>query len=454
MLLKRQKFVMFGSLLERSGAGKLFIDLAMALVGKFRGGAAKVSIVASAFFGSISGSQVANVATTGILTIPLMKRGGYKPEYAGGVEAAASTGGMFLPPIMGAVSFLIADFLQVDYVQVVFAAFLPALLYFIAVFIMVDLRAAQFSSVQIEGLQVPDFKKNIISKGHLLLPLAVLIFLLIIIKWSPPMAAFWSIVSIPVISYMRKETRMSFKQILEALQQGARLCLVVVAATACAGIVIGVVNMTGMGLRFSGLLIELSGGQLFPLLVLTMIASIIMGMGLPPVASYIVLAVLAAPAMIKLGVIPMAAHMFIFYYGTLSAITPPVAIAAYAASGIAQSDVMKTSFNAVRLASVAFIIPFMFVYGPSLIFEGSALSVIVTALTSIIGVFAISVALEGYWKHHLHIISRCILFIAAISMMFVGALTDIIGLSLIVLSLMYESRRKSSQEKDVIVDMK
>ncbi|MGJ9384152.1 TRAP transporter permease [Salipaludibacillus sp. CF4.18] len=443
-------FIMFGSLLERSGAGNLFIELAMALVGRFRGGAAKVSVTASALFGTISGSQVANVATTGVLTIPLMKKGGYKPAYAGGIEAVASTGGMFLPPVMGAVSFLIADFLQVDYIYVVMAAILPALLYFFAIFVMVDLRAAQLPNENTEDLKVPDLKKSLKEKGHLLLPLGVLIVLLLVIQFSPPLAAFWSILSIPVFSTLRKHTRMSIRQIVEAAEQGVKLSLVVAAATACAGIVIGVVNMTGMGLRFSGLLIELSAGNLFVLLVLTMLASIIMGMGLPPVAAYIVLAILAAPAMVQLGVSPMSAHMFIFYYGTLSAITPPVAIAAYAASGIAMSNAMKTSLYAVRLAAVAFIVPFMFVYGPSLLMEGSVVSIITTAITAFIGVFALAVALEGYLKQHILAISRVTLFAGALLSMFVGYTTDLIGIALIAVTLLLELKRKNSTTAEKI----
>lgn len=256
-------FVMFGAMLESSGAGQLFIELAMALVGKYRGGAAKVSVVASAFFGTISGSPVANVSTTGVLTIPLMKKGGFKPEYAAGVEAVASTGGIFLPPVMGAVSFLIADFLQVDYTQVIYAAAIPALLYFSAVFMMTDMQAAKHSWSISKEIQAPNLKELIRLRGHLLLPIILLIFLLLIVKWSPSKAAFWTIVSIPVFSALRKETLMRFNQIIEALKQGVRLSLMVAVATACAGIIVGVVSITGIGLRFSGLLLELSGGHLF-----------------------------------------------------------------------------------------------------------------------------------------------------------------------------------------------
>ncbi|SDH17620.1 TRAP transporter, 4TM/12TM fusion protein [Alteribacillus persepolensis] len=447
-------FIIFGAMLEKSGAGKLFIDLAMAVVGKFRGGAAKVSVVASALFGSISGSQVANVATTGVLTIPLMKKGKYSSQYAGAVESVASTGGMFLPPVMGAVSFLIADFLQVSYASVIVAAIVPAVLYFFAVFIMVDLRASRVESTNLKKeIEVPEVKKVLRSQGHLLLPLILLVYFLLILEWAPPMAGFWAVVSIPVVSWLRKHTRMTLLDIKEALEQGVKLSLLVAAATACAGIVIGVINMTGMGLRFSGMLVELSGQNLIVLLVLTMVTSVIMGMGLPPVASYVVLAVLAAPAMIDLGVHPMAAHLFIFYYGTLSAITPPVAFAAYAASGIAGSDPMRTSFTAVRLASTAFIIPFMFVTGPALILEGQPIEIAVAVATSLLGVFALAAATEGYIKGPIMVKTRFLMLAGALLLLHVGTITDVIGVLLVITLIVWELIRvKMMRSKGINVE--
>src|SRR5699024_459730 len=260
------------------------MDLTMALLGRFRFGAGKISVISSILFASISGSQVANVVTTGVLTIPLMRRGGYKPAYAAAIESVASTGGILLPPVMGAVAFLMADFLQISYAEVALAAIIPAVLYYISIFITVDLKAGKEGLKPVEEENKIDLKKLIIKKGHLLFPIIVLITLLLVFQYTATKAAFWSIVSIPVICLFRKETRMSFKDIAEALINGAKLSLVVVAACACAGIVIGVINMTGMGLRFSSVLLELSAGNLFLLALLTAIASIIMGMGLPPVA--------------------------------------------------------------------------------------------------------------------------------------------------------------------------
>ncbi|VEF48614.1 TRAP type transporter protein [Bacillus freudenreichii] len=440
-------FVIFGAMLEKSGAGGLFMDFAMALVGRFRGGAAKVSVVASALFGSISGSQVANVVTTGVLTIPLMKRGGYKPEYAGAVESVASTGGMILPPVMGAVAFLVADFLQISYAQVALAAAIPAILYFVAVFIMVDLRAAKEGLKATEVEKTIDMKQLLITKGHLMIPLVILVYLLMIVQMTATSAAFWSIVSVPVICFLRKETRMTLRQILDALQSGIKLSLMVVAACSSAGIVIGVIDMTGMGLRFSSVLIDLSGGNLLLLCILTMVASVIMGMGLPPVASYLVLAILAAPAMTTLGVPPLAAHLFIFYYGTLSAITPPVALAAYAAAGIAQTSPMRVALVSCRIGLVAFIIPFMFVYGPALILEGSVLSIVIATISALIGVYAISVSLEGYFTSRVSIVSRILLFIGAILLIKVGWKTDLVGLTIISATLFYEVKIKSQKVK-------
>lgn len=433
-------FVIFGSMLERSGAGAMFMDLALAAVGRYRGGAAKVSVVGSALFGSISGSQVANVVTTGVLTIPLMKRGGYKSEYAGG---------MILPPVMGAVAFLMADFLQVSYAQVALAALVPAILYFVAIFIMVDLRAAKEGLTAVKVEEDEDkisIKELLVKKGHLMLPLVLLVYLLMVVQAPATTAAFWAIVAVPVVCLFRKETRMSIGQISKALQEGIKLSLMVVAACSSAGIVIGVIDMTGMGLRFSSVLIDLSGGSLLLLCILTMIASIIMGMGLPPVASYLILAILAAPAMVEMGVPALAAHLFIFYYGTLSAITPPVALASYAAAGISQTSPMRVSLMSCRLALVAFIVPFMFIYGPALILVGSVGTIILATITALIGVYAIGVSLEGYFVSPLNMMNRVLLFAGAILLINVGLISSLIGFGIVAIVLFYEWKLKNVQE--------
>ncbi|MFC5590293.1 TRAP transporter permease [Sporosarcina soli] len=442
-------YVIFGSLLAASGAGKLFIDLSMAAVGRYRGGAAKVSIVSSALSGTISGNPVSNVVTTGVLTIPLMKKQGYKSEYAGAVETISSTGGIILPPIMGAVAFLIADFLQVEYAEVAFAAIIPAILYFVAVFIMVDLNAARLETSS--GLKreenVYNVKELLLTKGHLLIPIFVLVYFLLVERNTPIYSAFWAIISIPLVCLIRKETRMSIRKIVESLQEGVKLSLMVVSACACAGIVIGVIDMTGIGLRFAGILTDLAGGSLFLLLVLTMVSSIILGMGLPPVAAYLVLAIVVGPALIEFGVTPMAAHMFIFYYGCLSVITPPVAVAAFAASSLAKSNPNKTALIALRLGLTAFIVPFLFVYGPELLMDGSTMEIALACVSALVGVFALSVALEGYLISEINIYTRVIMFLAALLLMSVGMLTDIIGALIVTLITAIEFKKHGEIRK-------
>lgn len=439
-------FVIFGALLEKSGAGKLFIDLAMTAFGRYRGGAAKVAVASSALFGTISGSPVANAATTGVFTIPLMKRAGFTPQYAAAVEAAASTGGMILPPVMGATSFLIADFLQIPYVNVLGAAVLPALLYFLAIFIAVDLNAAKNRYVYVREDDQVTLLKLIKENGHLMIPLFVLVYLLVIQRLTPIDSAFWAIVSIPVVGLLRKHTRMSITRILHALQDGVRTSLVVASACACSGIVVGAIDMTGIGLRFSGVMIEISGGHLLPLLVLTMIASIILGMGLPAVAAYVLLAVLAAPAITTMGVDPLAAHLFIFYYGTLSVITPPLAIAAFTTASIAGSRPFLTGWLATRLALVAFIVPFMFVYSPSLMLRGSTLDIVFTVVTSVVGIYALAVGAEGYLKDKIQVLSRALMIISAVLLLSDFWLADLIGLVLAGAVIFWELRRSAANK--------
>lgn len=439
-------FIIFGALLEQSGVGQFFINGALYLFGRMRGGPAKAAVVASTLFGMISGSQVANAASVGVFTIPLMKRFGYSAEFAAGVEAVSSTGGMFMPPVMGATAFLIAEILQAKYADVALAAFIPALLYYWAVFVMVDLRAARLGLHGMPKEDLPDFKPILKSRGHLIIPILVLIFFLFILKASAAKAAFWTVISIPLTCWLKEETRMGLSKILEGLASGARLCLVVAAACASAGIIIGVINITGIGLRISSILINIAGSNLFLLLFLTMIASLILGMGLPPIAAYMVLAVLAAPAIISLGVDPMSAHLFVFYFGIVGAITPPVALAAYTTSGIANSNLVKTCLVALRLGIVAFIIPYIFVYGPALIFKDSVGMIIEAAISATIGVFALALGLEGFWSKPFSLISRVVLIGSAILLIQVGLLTDIIGFSLVAGVCLWEIKFRKSTE--------
>ncbi len=366
-------FVLYAKVLEKTGGGQVFIDVACSLVGRVRGGPAKVSVVASGLFGSISGSAVANVVGTGTFTIPLMKKIGYKSEFAGAVEAVASSGGQFMPPIMGASAFLIAEIVGIPYWTVAACALVPAVLYYLAVFFMVDFEAGKTGLTGMKPEELPR-TRDVLKKGwpSLVSPV-VLIVLLAGLQWSPAKAAVWSIGVAFIICMINPNTRLTGKQIIETMVEGA------------------------MALKLSSLLITASGGHLIVLMLLTMIACIIMGMGLPTVACYVVLASMIAPALIKMGVLPIAAHLFIFYFGIISAITPPVALASMVAAGIAKAPFIKTSLQALKLGAAAFVLPFMFVLNPALILQGGVLEVIQCVFTATVGIFSMSVMLEGYF---------------------------------------------------------
>ncbi len=425
-------FIIFGAFLQVTGAGDFFSNLATATIGGVRGGPAKAAVVGSALMGTISGSAVANVATVGTFTIPLMKKTGYTPEVAGGIEATGSCGGQIMPPVMGAAAFIMADFLKVPYTHVAIAAAFPAILYYLSLFFMVDMEAAKRGLKGMDRTEIPSLKKTMLSSGHLLLPILALIAFLGIISYSPQRAAFLSIVALVLVSFLRTHTRLNAERAFTALAQGAIGTLEVAVVCACAGIAIGIIMRTGLGFILTNVLIELSQGILPVLMILTMIASAIMGMGLPTSACYIIVAVLIAPAMIKLGVLPMAAHMFAFYYATLSAITPPVALAAYAAAGIAKSPPMMTGIQASRFGITGFIVPFMFVYGPALLMDGSWTEILSACVSAIFGVYAVSVAMMGWIFTRVPIWARVLCFAAALMLIKTGIYTDIAGYVILV----------------------
>ncbi|RXT04322.1 TRAP transporter permease [Ammoniphilus sp. CFH 90114] len=419
-------FLLFGAFLQKTGVGAYFNDLAMAVSGRRIGGPAKVAVFSSALQGTISGSSVANVVTSGSFTIPMMKRLGYKKEFAGGVEAAASTGGQLMPPIMGAAAFLMAEFTGIPYWDIAKAAAIPAVLYFAGIWLMVHLEAKRLGLRGLSKEELPD-KKEVAKKAYLLLPiLAIITFLMIGV--SPVRAALYGILTTILVGAIRKETRMSLRDIIQALEDGARSALGVAAATATAGIIVGVVTLTGVGLKFANGLLALSGGVILLTLFFTMIASLVLGMGTPTTANYIITATIAAPAIIALGKPALAAHMFTFYFGILADITPPVALAAFAASGIAKSGPIKTGFNSAKLAVGAFIIPYIFVMSPELLLIdstfGQSLFLIVTAFAGMIGV---SVALIGYWLTPLMWWERVICAVAGLTLIVPGIITDTIG---------------------------
>ena len=366
-------FVLFGAFLSQCGATEFFFNLAQSLFGTVRGGPGKVSIVSSALFGMVSGSAVASVMVEGWLTIPLMKRVGFKPHIAGAIQSVASTGGQIMPPVMGAAAFIMAEILGVPYFKVALAAAIPAILYYMCLFFVIDLEAAKFGILGLKRAELPRFKEVMRAEGYLAIPVICLTFMLVVMMWSPMKSSFYTIIAILIVSYFKPKTRMSLQKILLALKDAGISTISVASACACAGIIVGMFSLTGLGHKLSYILIQLSGNSLFLLLLFTAIVNIILGMGMPTTAVYIILAALAAPALIKMGVVPMAAHLFVFYFGCLSMITPPVALAAYAGASLAETPPMKTGFAAWRIGLVGFIVPFMFAYGPELILEGSVL---------------------------------------------------------------------------------
>jgi TRAP transporter 4TM/12TM fusion protein len=420
-------FIVFGALLIRSGAGRFFIDLAISLTGHRTGGPAKAAVVASAMMGTVSGSAVANVVTTGSFTIPLMKRLGYRPRFAAAVEACASSGGQITPPIMGAAAFIIAEFLHVGLMSVIVAAIIPAFLYYATVYFMVHLEAEKHGLERIPRARLPDFMAVFKRGWHLLFSLVVLMTLLAI-GYSAMMSAFWGIVTIVTLSFVNASTRMSSVDLFAALESGVRGTVPVTIACACAGIIIGSVFVSGLGLKFTQSVIDLSGGYLVILLFLTAIASILLGMGLTTTAVYITLAALIIPSLEKMNVVPMAAHMFAFYYGVVSTITPPVALAAFAAAAIAGSPPMGTAFESAKVGITKYLVPFIFVYNPSLIFHGALWMTAFSFVTALAGVWALSAAVEGWLHGRLSLTLRAVMLVSAVLLLYPPQLS-FLGLS-------------------------
>ncbi len=421
-------FVLFGAFMEKSGASDFFINISLALFGKRRGGPAKVAVMASGIMGTISGSAVANVCTTGVMTIPMMKKAGYESPFAGGVEAVASTGGQIMPPIMGAAAFIMAETLSIPYISVCKAAIIPALMYYVSLWFMVDLNAQKRGIKPLSADEVPDWRP-ILAKGFLLaVPLVLLIICLSILLWSPLKSGLLAILSLLVVSSLRKDTRLSFKKLCEILAAGAQSCLTVAIICAIAGIIIGVLTLTGLGIKFSQLLIALSFGVKPVLLVLTMLAGLILGMGMTATSVYIIISVLIAPALVEMGTLPIAAHLFAFYFGILSAITPPVAIASFAAAGICKASPNKVGYQAWLLGCAGFIIPFMFLYNPVLLLEGNSIPRMLYSLfTAFLGIFCMACAVEGWLVRALNPAFRLILLAVALLLIDSGLLTDALG---------------------------
>ncbi len=430
-------FIIFGSFLERSGAGDFFRDLSFALTGRFVGGPAKAAVVFSGLMGSITGSSTANVVTTGTFTIPLMKKMGYHPAFAAGVEAAASTGGQILPPVMGAAAFVMAEWLSVPYAKVMTAAVVPAVLYFTATYFMVHFRSKREGLVGLPREDLPHLGATLKKGFYYFLPLIVLIFMLSS-GHSPSRSVLYAILLTVPLSWIRKESRMYPRDIMSALADGTMRALEVASACAVAGIIIGVVTMTGLGLKFSTLIVDLSRGHLILALPLTMISALILGMGVPTTAKYIIMATLVAPALVDLGAPLMAAHLFILYFGTDADITPPVGLASYAAAGLAGANPMRTGWEAFKLGLSAYLVPFMFIYGPALILNAPLARILVAIPTAIIGIVALSAAIQGYYLYPIPWVQRGLLFVAAIALIDPNPTIDGAGLFIILAITLYE----------------
>jgi TRAP transporter 4TM/12TM fusion protein len=387
-------FMVFGAFLERSGAGAFFMDLGTALAGRWRGGPAKVAVMTSALFGSISGSSVANVVATGAFTIPLMKRIGYRPEHAGAIEAIASTGGQFMPPIMGAGVFILATLTQTDYLSVALMNVIPAALFFIFLLYMVDLQAVRTGLRGMPPEEIPRVRDVMARGWQYFLPLVVVLGALFI-GYSPEVGAFWGIVSTMLVSWRHRETAMGPRAIFRALAGGGHNNTSAGAAIGALGIIIGGIVLSGLGLKFSAVLVEFAGGSLFLTIVLVTVISIIIGMGSSTTGSYIILSVVAAPALVQLGVPEVPAHLVVFYAACLSNITPPVCVSAFAGAAIAGADPMKTGFAALKFGATLVIIPFSFVYAPALLLQGTATEIVLTTATYLVGYLALAMALQG-----------------------------------------------------------
>ena len=425
-------FILFGAMLRATGGGDFFINFAYSLLGHVRGGPSKIAVATSALLSMVTGSGPANVAGTGQITIPLMKNYGYKPYFAGAVECTASAGGLMTPPIMGSAAFIMMQILGVSYVTIMKSSILVAILFYLTIFLMIDLEDQKLQIPAIPKEKLPDFRQTFKEGWFFFLPIILLVYLLIGPRLSVTLAVFWSILSIPVCTVLGGRKRVARpKQLLQGLRDGALTALPVVAILTVAGIVMGIFNITGVSVMLSSMLVKLSGGNLFILLVLTMVTALILGMGMPPVAAYILMAILMAPALTDLGVIPIAAHFFIFYFTILANIAPPMAPNAFVASSIAEAPVMKIAFTSCRLAVVTFIIPFIFIYNNSLLLIGDLQQIVLVCITAPIGVYGIACAMQNYLYGFLPLLFRVALFIAGFFLLYPGWQTDILGILVI-----------------------
>jgi len=446
-------FMLFATFLKKSGIGDWLTDIAIGITGWATGGPAKAAVIASATQGTVSGSSVANTVSTGSITIPLMKSIGYRKEFAGAVEAAASTGGQLMPPIMGAAAFIMTEFLNVPYTTIIIAACIPALLYFSGIFITVHLEARKTGLTGMPKEKLPKWKDLFVKKWFLVTPIVGIIYLLVK-GYTPMIAAFYAIILCVVAAAFSKDTRMSLREIIEGLAEGARSALPVVAACATAGIIVGIITLTGLGLKMAGGIVALAQGNIYLTMLFTMLCSLILGMGVPTTANYIIQATVSAPALIQLGVEPLAAHLFVFYFGIVADITPPVALAAFAGSGIAGSDPLKTGVEAFKLGMAAYLVPYIFAMSPVLILvrpEGAStfvfiLMIIKAIITALLGMFGIGGSTTGFFVTKGRWYERIALFIGGITLIDPGTQSDIIGLGLLAIVWFLQKQRKRREK--------
>jgi len=424
-------FIILGAFLEKTGIGTFFIDIANSLAGYASGGPAKVAVISSALEGMYSGSSVANTVGSGSVTIPVMKKTGYTPEFAAAVEAAASTGGQIMPPIMGAAAFLMAEMTETPYATIALSAILPALLYFAGIFMMIHFEAKKLGLKGLPKESIPKFGKLMLKKGYLFLPIVVLSTLMSMGR-TPAYSAVYAIVTAVVVSMFSKETRLTPKTFGEALENGTRNTMGVAIACAIAGIIVGIVTLTGLGQDLLNILMSVAGTSKFLALFLTMISCIILGMGVPTTANYVIMATITAPIVVQMGVPLLAAHMFVFYFGIVADITPPVALAAYAGSAIAKSDPFKTGVTATRLAITAFIVPYIFAFNPEmLLIDTTAIEVVRIAITSLIGIFGVAAGMEGFMFTNMKMWERAIIIVGGLMLIDPNLLTDLAGVAII-----------------------
>jgi len=441
-------FILFGTFLVVTGAGTFFTNLAFSLTRKSVGGPAKAAVVASSLMGTLSGSSTANVVTTGAFTIPMMKKVGYSPVFAGAVEAVASTGGQIMPPVMGAAAFIMAEFTGIAYINIMKHAIIPAFLYYLGVFIMVHIEAEKLGIKTILKEDFPTVKSIIMNQGYLFLPILAIIYFLVE-GYTPLRAAFFAILLLLFLEFFKsKDKKDFFKKIPKGLIEAPKVVAPVTVACACAGIIVGIINLTGLGQRITSIVLTLSGGSLPIVLVLTMTLAIILGMGMPTSSAYIIMASLLAPGLIKMGVPLIAAHMYIFYFACLSAITPPVALASYAGAALSGASPSKTGYLGFRLGLAAYIVPYMFVYGPSLLAIGGYFRIILTTITAILGIFSLGFSLQGWLFNNINIYQRILLFLTALLLIKPGITTDLPGIIILCIAVIYRYRiHKKNQVK-------